>query len=458
MMNRTFPALMFALLLLVGSPALAHNKYKVLTPGTPVDDAWTGNACWADATRNILGDSHHCLGSGDFFYKFHLDGPSLVTISVEGIAIPDAFVDLGLDPAFTLYKGLMSLEGHDDASFDPLNPVDDVNFLPMASRVDAAPPGHVYTPHDGFRDTLNYSTTGGLYTEDNDGGDPFNVGYPINPYAGQFDALGDWSMANAYGIPGQPTIPSACPVDECPDGNPVGDWATIYYVAHRNDHVGVGAVADTTAEVLQDEPLDAGDYTVIVGGGCPGCSAFGGFGGRITLAVTAAPGLSSDLLTGKKITLKTKVGAPTKSKLSLQSKDPAVTLGAGNGSADDPTSVGATVRVFSINGDFDELYDLPAANWALVGKPGEGKGYKYKDKTLAAGPIGSATITAGKLVKITGKGAGLGQSLTVSPAPLRVTLTLGGHRYCLQFGGVTKWKADQQFSAKEASAPVVCAP
>jgi len=446
------------LLLAASTPALAHIDYFEVTPTTPGQNAWVGNHTWADGTRTVLADSHPSLGYGDHVFKFHLDAPSLVTISVSTVAVPDLGGVAGLDPAFTLYKGLLPLEGHDDESYDPLNPIDDDTFLPIASRVDAAPAGHVYTPHDGYRDTLGYSTTGGLYTPANDGGDSGLDGSPVNPFAGQFDALGDWSMANAYAVIGQPTVPSQCPPDDCPEGNPVGDWTKIYYVTHRNDHVGVGATPDTTTEVMQDEPLEAGDYTLFVGGGCPGCSDFGVLGGEVTLAVTDAPGLSSNLLGAKTLTLKTKAGMPEKSGLSLSSKDPGVTLGAGNGSADDPTLVGATVRVHSINGSFDDVYSLPAANWTLIGKPGQGKGYKYKDKALAAGPITSVAITTGKSLKVVGKGAGLGHTLGVSPAPVRVVLTLGGHRYCLQFGGGDKWKAGVQFKATDADAPAVCAP
>lgn len=427
--------------------AAAHNQYKEVTPATPVEDAWSGNHCWADGTRPELGDSHDCLGSGDFFYKFHLAEPSLVTVTVSTVDIPGLGAFAGLDPAFTLYRGLMGLEGHDDASYDPLNPLDDDTFLPIASRVDAAPPKHVYTPHDGFRDTLDYSTTGGLGMD----------GYPLVPYAGQFDALGDWSMANGFAVIGEPTVPSQCPIDECPDGNPVGDWAKIYYVAHRNEHAGV-TTPDTTTEVLADEPLDAGDYTIIVGGGCPQCDTGGFFGGRIEIAVAPSPALSSDLLPGKAFTLRSKVGAENRSALSFSVKDPAVTIGAGNGSGDDPTLVGGTVRIHSINGAFDDVYTLPPGNWALIGKPGQGKGYKYKDKAQAAGPITGVTISAGKVLNLTGKGAGLARTLDPSPGPVRVTLTLGGHRYCLRFGGTTKWKAGASFTAKNALAPETCAP
>jgi len=274
-----------------------------------------------------------------------------------------------------------------------------------------------------------------------------------NPYAGQFDALGDWSMANAYAVPGEPTSPSQCPLSECPDGNPVGDWAVLHYVGHANDHFGSGSSRDTTVEVLSDLALDAGDYTIVAGDGCPACTPGGFVGGKISLTVS-----TSDLLPGKKLLLKTKAGSPAKSTLALAAKDATITLGSGNGSIDDPTSVGATVRVHSGAGGFDDTYTLPPANWALIGKPGQNKGYKYKDKTLTAGPISVAVIKNAKGMTVVGKGAGLGHSLAANPAPVDVTVTIGSHRYCFQFGGAQKWKVGAQLKAVDAGAPAACAP
>jgi hypothetical protein len=33
---------------------------------------------------------------------------------------------------------------------------------------------------------------------------------------------------------------------------------------------------------------------------------------------------------------------------------------------------------------FDDTYPLPAANWTTIGDPSDHKGFKYKDKLLAA--------------------------------------------------------------------------
>ena len=149
---------------------------------------------------------------------------------------------------------------------------------------------------------------------------------------------------------------------------------------------------------------------------------------------------------------------PARSGLTLTSKDATITLGAGNGSGDDPTTAGATVRVRSVAGGFDDTYVLPASKWLLVGKAGQNKGYKYKDAALQAGPVSAALVKPGKTLKVTGRGAGLGHALGVDPVPVEVTVTLGGHRYCLEFGGRSTWKADKLFKATNAPAPASCAP
>jgi hypothetical protein len=186
---------------------------------------------WIAGTNPTLGDSHDVAGAK--FFTFHLDRASLVTITVT----PALEVD-PLDAAFSLYVGTLPAGAHDDAAYDPLNPVDPITFLPVASPADAAPQRRWrYRPHDGFRDTRRYSTTGGLDADGN----------PVHPFVGQFDALGSFSIANADAIPGDP---------DSADGN----WAKIFYILSVNDRpAGV-------AERLRAFPLAAGDYTLAVGG------------------------------------------------------------------------------------------------------------------------------------------------------------------------------------------------
>src|SRR5581483_5290455 len=134
-----------------------------------------------------------------------------------------------------------------------------------------------------------------------------------------------------------------------------------------------------------------------------------------TSTTTTVPGGPNDeTVAGSKLTLRSDGHDPsTAKKLSLQDKDPTITLGAGNGTADDPTINGATLRVRGAT--FDVTYTLPASGWSYIGDAGDNRGYKYKDKTLANGPIKTATIQNAKLVKASGSGAALGFTLATDP-------------------------------------------
>jgi hypothetical protein len=139
------------------------------------------------------------------------------------------------------------------------------------------------------------------------------------------------------------------------------------------------------------------------------------------------------------------------------SKDPDVSLGAGNGSGDDPTLAGGTLRVRSTGPDpFDATYPLPAGGWAAIGRPGAGKGYKYLDRTLAAGPVKVAIVRPGKLVKAVAKGAALVHTLGGDPEPVEVELRIGAYALCMGFGGTTSFTPGKLFKAKDAGAPGAC--
>lgn len=186
---------------------------------------------WIDGTNATLGDSHH-LAEGNFF-TFHLSQASFVDIGFAEISgNKGAVLTNGLlDPAFSLYSGVLPDLAHDDTSYDPL----------AGNTVDKAPAGHVYLPHDGYRDTA------------------------AQTYTGQFDALGTggdagWSMANEDAVPGEP-------------GSIPGNWAKIKYITHVNANVTAlgatlmpsGAVNDAP-ESLTHYPLPAGDYTIAASG------------------------------------------------------------------------------------------------------------------------------------------------------------------------------------------------
>jgi hypothetical protein len=158
---------------------------------------------------------------------------------------------------------------------------------------------------------------------------------------------------------------------------------------------------------------------------------------------------------GKKLSLKDDPADATKRKATVVSKDAAISLGAGNGSSDDPRASGATVRIVSTAGDgFDDTYPLPQSGWQLVGREGENKGYKYKDRLLTNGPVKSAIVKPGKLLKIAAKGSGIQHTLGADPNPVDVVVTMGGLAWCQRYGGTPSYRAPKSYTAKLAPASV----
>ena len=64
----------------------------------------------------------------------------------------------------------------------------------------------------------------------------------------------------------------------------------------------------------------------------------------------------------------------------------------------------------------------------------------------------------GGLLKLAGKGAQLAHALATNPDPVTIVLQTGrkGQRYCMQFGGTTRFKPGQTFRA--LGAPAACSP
>ena len=137
-------------------------------------------------------------------------------------------------------------------------------------------------------------------------------------------------------------------------------------------------------------------------------------GARTTSASsTSAPPSSGDQqIAGKQLVLKDSP-AEAKRSLSTLSNDRRITLGGGNGSADDPTLFGGSLRVHTATGDrFDSTYNLATAGWRTIGAPGRNKGYRFTSKT---GPIKQVMVVPGREVKVMGKGRPPGNRICLIP-------------------------------------------
>jgi len=132
-----------------------------------------------------------------------------------------------------------------------------------------------------------------------------------------------------------------------------------------------------------------------------------------------------------------------------------------NNTADDPVQNAASLRVYTTTGDlFDNTYPMPVGNWRYLGNPGDNSGYKYKDFQLVSGPISSVLIRPGKPALIKARGPLLNFTLTNDPEPVNVVLRFGnsGRLYCVQFGGLAKFKPGGRFQSRGSDAPTACPP
>ncbi len=166
----------------------------------------------------------------------------------------------------------------------------------------------------------------------------------------------------------------------------------------------------------------------------------------LLLGLTTQVGAADQPITGDQLLLRPQ-------QIAVRSRDVAISLGGGEGSADDPVLNGGSVRVLSVAGDiFDTTYALPAAGWRYLRRRGEVVGYRYK----GTAPIGSVRVKAGKTVRVAGRSDGLAHTLTASPDPVRVVVKIGARQYCMRFGGTSEFAAGSRYVARDAAAPDIC--
>ncbi len=230
--------------LTIGGGTFSGLTYTPASSTATVDVTDVYDWAWWDGTKTTLGDSHKV----DFF-NFRLSQTSTVTISW--------YVELSgtyFDSAFSLYRGVLPYQGHDDAA-EILNP----------TQVGG---GKV---QDALDDGTHHDVQGVLSTYRNTG-----PGAPT--YSGQFNALGNWSQAT-------PAVSAA------------GYWGAIEFIASANLKT---TIFSTTASDTQESltlTLQPGNYTIAAAGALsnPG-SSFGltNLHGHLTYSAAAATDTDGD--------------------------------------------------------------------------------------------------------------------------------------------------------------------
>jgi uncharacterized delta-60 repeat protein len=217
-----------------------------------------------------------------------------------------------------------------------------------------------------------------------------------------------------------------------------------------------GTTTSTTTSTSTTATTMPGSTTTTVPGGTtttttmPGSTTTTVPGGTTTTTVPGPPGLP---LMGTKLIIKTKPGHPEKTLVKAIAKDPAVDLGLGNGSADDPVVQGGSVRI-AVSGGFDGDFGVSSDRWKYLKKPGQGRGYKAKH----ADPVKTVVVKPGKLLKVVAKGAALGVDLATEPTAIEIVVRTGSQRYCMRFVGSQAFVAGRKLVSKSAERPTACLP
>ncbi|MFP6663187.1 MAG: hypothetical protein VCC00_03180 [Deltaproteobacteria bacterium] len=126
----------------------------------------------------------------------------------------------------------------------------------------------------------------------------------------------------------------------------------------------------------------------------------------------------------------------------------------------DPAVAGSKllIRWTGANAGRTELMELDPSKWKGLGNPAGSRGYKYLDKSQAAGvklvlwkPGGN-----GGMLKILGGGVNFDYEMPANPDSVEVYFGVEDEWYCAEFGGETKKAVAGFFLAKKANAPSAC--
>ena len=182
--------------------------------------------------------------------------------------------------------------------------------------------------------------------------------------------------------------------------------------------------------------------------------------GQVRRVAVDASAQEQELL-GSKATI-AGVANPAKQTFAALSKDLTTSLGAGNGSADDPVLNGGMLHITTVDGcggpcDISRALpqNPPTDTWKYIGLSGLNKGYKFKHASPTE--VITVTVKPNKLVKMKIKGP-LGVDLAADPATVPVRLDIGARSLCLEFGGTQTFLAGKSWKALDANEPAMCLP
>jgi hypothetical protein len=251
-----------AALCAAATPLSAHilytgREFGAFTPGgttnsvTISNNRISSNFGWADGTDADFGDSHKLLP-----FRFTLLSSGLVTLQIQGKAFRSGMLNVTAmaNPGFSVFRGLAHLP-------------------PLAED----------------HDTSGISSA---YMDET---------YGAGNWEGCFNALGDWKMGSDDGTQ-YSDLTSFVYMGNAADGTSAnyGTSATVIPRANgttqindliRGDSLADGSVTGTFA-------LDAGDYTILVGGATYSGTSTASFGFNATLSVMAIPEPSTYALFG----------------------------------------------------------------------------------------------------------------------------------------------------------------
>jgi hypothetical protein len=263
MLSKTrFIVYLVATLCAGATPLSAHILYTgrdfgVFTSGgstTPVtigQNRVSSNYAWADGTDADFGDSHKLLP-----FRFTLLSTGLVTLQIQGTSFRLGVLNITAmaNPGFSIYKGIAHLP-------------------PLAED----------------HDTSGISSS---YMDET---------YGAGNWEGCFNALGNWKMGSDDGSQ-YSDLTSFIYAGNAADGTSTnyGTGATVIRRANGNTQINDVIRGDGVADgvVTGTFALDAGDYTILVGGANYSGTSTASFGFNATLSVAVIPEPSTYALLG----------------------------------------------------------------------------------------------------------------------------------------------------------------